>query len=224
MTSSRPNEAVLEKLETELTLDLVHRLVGYADMKARRLPWYGLLVGTEQSLAEGHQPEDIVQMAITKTLRGTLEGPGKGRRVWDGKRDLFDHLTSAVDSELSNLGNGWVNQHFLRADSSATASGEGGETRLSERTPKSVENPEEVALSNEVEAQSDAFVCRLLTEIGDDDLLARVVEQILDGARRPAEIAAALGVPVDEVYKARKRLRRRVEEMMNSVASKGGHT
>lgn len=213
-----PNLAILDKLNDELTDDLVKRLVAYCDMRAKRRPWYGLLLA-EASMAEGHKPVDIVQTAITKTLDATIKGPGKHRRVWDGRRDLYDHLTSAIDSELSNLGNGWVNARFRRATQMPGVSEEGHSENFFDGVADSTaETPEEIALADEVEAQADSFVCGAIEILGEDDFLISVVQEILDGARKPAEIAKALGVRVEEIYKARKRLRNRLDDYRTAFA------
>lgn len=212
MDDLNPNLEILDRLDAELTEAFVERLVAYCDMKARRRPWYGVFA-SGLSMAEGHGPEDIVQTVITKTLEGCLKGSGKHRRVWDGRRDLYDHLTSAIDSELSNLGKGWVNDHFRRAAQMEMVSEEGHkESFLDGVADETAETPEEISLSDEVEAQADAFVCGFIDKLGDDDFLVAVVQEILDGARKPAEFANALDVQVAEVYKARKRLQRRLDD------------
>jgi len=77
---------------------------------------------------------------------------------------------------------------------------------------EATENPEEIALREEVETRADKFVAGFLDELGDDDFLVGVVEQLIDGLEKPRELAAALGVQVQEVYKARKRLSRRLDD------------
>ncbi len=235
MDSFKPNPEILEKLRVELKDDLVNRLVAYCHAKAKRRPWYGLLLTSEASMAEGHLPEDIVQTAITKTLDAAMRGPGKNRRVWDGIRDLYDHLTSQIDSELSNLGNGWVNRKFRRAtqmaevedgayfdgvkDSTATSSPPGPTSTMIWKA-SSTETPETIVLDRQVEARADEFVCGLIDFLGEDDFLIRIVQEVLDGARKPAEIAKALDVKADAIYKARKRLQRRLEEYQTVLSDK----
>lgn len=205
------NQGILEALQNELTKELVGRLVAYCAMKAARRLWYGLLVREDPSLAEGQQSEDIVQTVIAKTIAGAVDGPGKGRRIWDGRRTLYDYFTSQIDSELNNLGRSWVNQKFRRASQMERISDDGHQESFFESVAdEKTENPEEIALREEVEAAADDFVSGFLDVLGDDDFLVAVVGQIIDGVRKPREIAAALNVRVDEVYKARKRLRRRL--------------
>jgi len=57
-------QGILDKLQCELTQELVDRLVAYCAMKASRRPWYGMLVAEDPSMAQGQKPEDIVQTAI----------------------------------------------------------------------------------------------------------------------------------------------------------------
>lgn len=206
------DQEILDKLGCELTRDLVARLVAYCAMKASRRPWYGLLAGEDPSMAEGQKAADIVQIVIMKTIAGAREGRGRGRRIWDGSRDLYDFLTSQIDSELSNLGRGWINQRFRIASRLEKTFEDGQRENYYDTVPdESRENPEKIALRTELESRADEFVSGFLDEIEDDDFSIAVVEQIVDGVRKPREIAEALGVQVDEVYKARKRLRRRLD-------------
>jgi len=206
------DQKILDKLGCELTRDLVGRLVAYCAMKASRRRWYGLLAGEDPPMAKGQKAEDIVQTVIMKTIAGATDGRGQGRRIWDGSRDLYDFLTSQIDSELSNLGRSWVNQRFRIASRLEKTFEDGQRENYYDTVPdESRENPEETALRTELESSADEFVSGFLDEIEDDDFLIAVVEQILDGLRKPREIAEALGVQVDEVYTARKRLRRRLD-------------
>ena len=199
---------VHDRLSAELTRDLLERLAGYT-VKASRRWWYGLEPGSP--IVGGHTPEDILQLVILKTIRGIQEGPGRGRRLWDGERDLFDYFTSQIDSEISNLVRSWANRKVERSSQTAERRGIGEEAFLDTVVGEGKENPETLALRSEEERLSDEFVGGFLDFLGrDEELLVAIVGEIIDGARKPAEIAEALELPPERVYSVRKRLRRRL--------------
>lgn len=202
----------LERLSAELTEDLLRRLVAYCAVKASRRWWYGLRSASGASMVGGHKPEDIVQIVVLKTIRGIQEGPGIGRRIWDGDRDLFDYFTSQIDSEISNLGESWTNRKVRRSTQLADGSGRSEAAFLDTVVSHTEDTPETMALRCEEEQRADEFLSGFLDSLdGDDGLLIAVIGEIVDGAQKPAEIADALQVSVQEIYRAKKRLKRRFE-------------
>ena len=217
MTDSQPNPEILARLEEELTPDLVARATVYADQKCKWRRWYGLSIGPGAPMAGGHTPEDIVQTAIVRTIDAAARGPGKHRRVWDGERPLFDHLTSVIDSEISNLTNSWINRSVRRGSQMSRVSDEGQEEEFFDTVAaKNDLTPAEVVLSQEAEQHAEEFLFGFVDSLDGDELLTSIVELIVDGVRRPREIAAELGVPVTEIYSARKRLNRRLAAFRES--------
>lgn len=208
----KKNKEVLKKLDVGLTEELVARLVGYCHMKAARRPWYGTLLEGNVTMAEGHEPLDIVQRVIEKTIEGATCGPGKGRRIWDGRRELYDYLTSQIDSELSNLGISWVNRNFRVASRLEKVTDEGHREAFYESlVDREANDPQDLVLNAEAERAADEFVSGFLDSLEGDPLLTTIVGEILDGAQKPREIAQSLGVEAEDVYKARKRLQRRFD-------------
>ena len=202
---------------------MLERLTAYCLIRAARHAWYGLKPSRGLPIVGGHEPKDIVQIVALKTVAGIEEGPGKGRRVWDGKRDLFDYLKSQIDSEISNLARSWTNRRTQRSSQAADRLGKSEARFLDGIVRSRQECPETLALRNEQEQHADDFVSGFLDFLGsEDELLVTVVGEVIDGARKPSQIADALGVPVQQVYSARKRLKRRLDAYSNSRAKKGG--
>ena len=194
---------VQDRLSAGLTGELLQRLAGYCALKVSRRPWYGVWSDLGASMVGGHRPEDVVQIVILKTIQGIQEGPGRGRRVWDGRRDLFDYFTSQIDSEISNLSQSWANRKVRR--STQTAERLGISAQALQESVTGEDSPETIALRDEEEQLADEFVSGFLDSLGDDEeLLVTVVGEIIAGARKPSEVAEALQLPVQEVYNARK--------------------
>ena len=162
-------------------------------------------------MASGYSPEDVVQNVVLKTIRGIQEGPGRGRRIWDGDRDLFDYFTSQIDSEISNLGESWTNRTVRRSMDMAHRLATTEDAFLDRVVSPTEESPETIWVLREEEQRADKFVSGFLDSLDGDDVLVAVVGEIIDGAQRPAEIAEVLQLPVQEVYRAKKRLKRRLE-------------
>ena len=214
-----PDEEILGRLHLELTEDLLHRLLAYAHRRSTGRQWYGLTAGSDAPLAGGKQPKDLVQIAITRTIDGAQNGPGRHRRLWDGRKPLYDYLTSLIDSEVYHLTNSWINERFRRASTMGKISDADRREDFFDRVrDETVDCPEETLLNQEAETYADKFLWGFIDFLGDDEFLVAVVDQIIDGARKPGEIAVALDVPTDKIYAARKRLKRRLSEYRARLA------
>jgi hypothetical protein len=156
-------------------------------------------------MPQGKEAVDIVYSAIAKTLDGS--------RGWDPEQepDLERHLRSVCDSELNHLAVGFENRRMTRESTMAPLWIEGAAERPLETTIASPlpEPPAALALKAAGE-EAEAFTAALATFLADDPPLAKVASLVLDGTAKPADIAASLSVPVDEVYNIRKRLQRRL--------------
>ena len=215
---------VLERLDEELTQDMYDRLVLHAQHKVNRLFWQGGIYGAP--LPEGLEANDIVRRMVRRVLLGAREGPGKDRRCWDAEGDLYKYLASAIDSEVSNLVSAAANQLMRLAsvhDGATNRAAEGARTSVLERDsktlsadeeawrPQDLPDPEELVLREEREAEHDRFFWGFYEFVKDrDEELLPYLEEILDGCIKPRELADSLGVPVDRVYNAKKRLRRQL--------------
>ena len=183
------------------------RLFRHADNKIRRLIWRGARRGHPPG---GVQAGDLVQTVYEKLLSGT--------RNWNPEKhpDLFEYLKDQVDSEVSNLVRSGENRR-LRSEASLPAGAlEGSDAPVPE-----------AALAAEGERLSEEFFLGFLDFLKDEPDLQKVVEAIVDGVGKPADIAHHLGVRFEEIYSRRKKLTRRLEEYRTARAaatapSKGG--
>jgi len=86
----------------------------------------------------------------------------------------------------------------------------------------SLSTPEDIVLKAELEAAADELVGAFIDSL-EDDLLVEVVGEIVDGARKPKEIAESLAVEITKVYNARKRLRRRLADFLDAQVAEEVH-
>jgi DNA-directed RNA polymerase specialized sigma24 family protein len=205
---------VREQLEEHPWEDTIPRLVLYAIRKAKRLYWQGIMNG---HMPGGREAQDVVQDAIEDVLNG--------RRFWNpvSQPDLFAHLRSIVDSKLSHLVES-MEHRSVRSESALGARNEDapGLTSLAE-LPASGASPFETL----VQAEAEDFFWGFYELLADEPLLQKVIEWIDAGIDRPADIAVHLGVPPREIYNARKRLQRRLNDYraqraQKSLPGKGG--
>ncbi len=196
---------VRELLEAHGWEDTVPRLVKYARDEMGRRVWQGVFGGTAPG---GKQAYDLVTTAVEKLF--------DGRRAWDPatQPDLFVHLQGIVDSDLGHLARSLGNKLTLRALGRLVESDEAVEDlpdpmdEFASATP----SPEAVTLLKEQERLSEDFLIELDEALQGDPELQRIVEAIVDGAEKPAEIAEEAGIATKAVYNARKRLQRKLDE------------
>lgn len=196
---------VRELLDRHPWEDTVPRLVKYARTKMRERVWQGIFGGTAPG---GKHAYDLGVAAIEKLL--------DGRRAWDPEThpDLFLHLCGIVDSDVGHLARSLGNKLTLRAARHLPES-DGADEDLPEPMDShasATPDPEATALLNEQERLSEELLIELDLFLQDERELQRIVEAIVDGAEKPAEIAAAAKINVKAVYNARKRLQRRLQE------------
>jgi len=183
-------------------------LLRHAQNKIRRLTWRGSWGGVPPG---GMQPEDIVHEVYEKVLAGT--------RKWEPAKqpDLFEYLRDQVDSEISNLVTSSENKRVCREGSLPSA--------LLERTDEL--SPEQILLAKERKRESDEFVLGFMEFLEGQPDLQQVVDAIVGGIEKRAEIARHLHTSVEEIDLRRKRLKRRLEEYMSrpvapSASPRGG--
>ena len=213
---SEPSGEVLRLLRDHPWNDTVPRLLRYANSKLKRLRWLYEHSGTPPG---GTQAGDVVQTAIEKLL--------DGRRGWDPTRqpDLSRHILDIIDSDVSNLVNSAENRRTSRESGAADA------PTATEPPVEGRPTPEAILLSDEARARGDDYVlgfwCSLETEPELQDVVGVIVA--LEDKVTPAKIAERLCVPVEEVYRRRKRLQRRLEGYQadhlarHPVAAEGRH-
>lgn len=194
-----PSGDVLRRLEEHPWEDTLPRLLHYADSKIRRLRWLGERNGRPP---RGAEAGDIVHQAIEKIF--------DGRRRWDPSTqpELLRYLMDLVDSEVSNLVNLAENRKTRRLVASRQS--DEGEELPGDDFPDTRSGSEETALDQEAQRRGEDFVLGFWDSLASEPDLQEVVDAIIADVAKPAEIAARLGVKVEEIYARKKRLRLRL--------------
>jgi DNA-directed RNA polymerase specialized sigma24 family protein len=166
---------------------LLPKLIRFARARTTRSGWWG---AAPHRLPAGVEPVDFVHEAIAKLL--------SGERSWPSDRvALFPFLCGVISGLVSHA--------------------------AKPMTPIAIEAPRIdhvlVAMSMAAHAQIDARLPhaderdRILEALRADPIASKMARLIIDlDLDKPRMIAAALGVSVEEVYKARKRIQRRLLE------------
>ena len=192
------DEKILEELEQADWNRIYRELPKYTYLKVKRLSWRNQ---SYENLPQGKTPLDIVQEAIAKVFNGT--------RQWNPDEiDLLNYLKTVVDSLVNHLvesknhkilqrlpetENGVSLEEVLPLDASSLSS-----------RPKT---PEEILLEQEREEQ----VWSEIIDAADGDVeLEILVDSIMEGNSKPAEMAEEKGIDVQRIYQLRRKLRRRM--------------
>lgn len=183
--------ARLQKRDLEI---IILRLTTHALYKVQRLSWQT----GKKELPGGKEPKDLAFDAIQMVWTG--------QRAWDPDKqtDLLKHLKSIVDSLVSHL-----------VESAEHTKRERPKEGIEEETfdPPDDQTPSPL---DEVIA-SNAFR-KLRDQAKEDEDLELVLYCIEEGISRPTDISDTLRIPVDRVYKAKKKLGvilRRIQEEDN---------
>lgn len=194
MEEVEKNSGAVRDIKSSLTEadwdELLPKLIGYARLRMKGLTWRGSYNG---EVPGGWEAEDFVREAVRKALDGT--------RNWPEKQTLLDFLKGIISSEVSQRVEAYENVHGRRATTnaaevdSATIDISGIADDFRQSATVAVEWTERRAL---ILAQLDDSI--------DRDIVTLIIDEGLD---RPQEIAERLGIPIEAVYNARKRLRRK---------------
>lgn len=189
----------MRRLEDHPWEETVPRLLRHASSKIRRLRWLGEKNGQPP---KGVEPKDVVQEVIEKVFAGT--------RNWNTAKDpdLLKYLLDVVDSEVSNLVTLAENVKTQRATETGESSTRRGSELDALSDPRSTQ--EATGLELEAQRQGDDFAMEFWASLAGEPDLQEVVEAIIDDVAKPADIAARLGVKVDDIYARKKRLRLRL--------------
>lgn len=168
-----------------------HPLVGtdWTDL-LRRLAVYAIfLYGADKAMpGTGTSPEDLAGAVIMQLLQGKIR--------YDGRRSLLPLLKKALYHDFLDLKKSAAHRTTVILEATENEEGEmiGGLDSL----PATDESPPDVLVRETV-----------YEAIGDDQGLRDFACAVLElGALKPSDIAALIGVSVDEVENRRKRLRR----------------
>lgn len=187
--------------------DIYPRLLYHAHQKARRLRW--------QSVIDGHMPggKEVEDIVIE-----SLEAIFSGDRAWDPEKqpDLYKHLTGIIDSKLNHLAESAENR-LVR--SASTLTGRDGQSNEAEAIGARSELPPTPS-DEAIEKECEEYILGFIDYLSDDPLLQNIVQAILDGVEKRAEIAEVCGVKVEDITNADKRLMRRAKIYREQISKK----
>lgn len=148
-------------------------------------------------------PDDFALEAIERFL--------DNKRIWnrDAYPDLLDFLRSVVDSLISNAVTAVENQRSRQLVPRR------GDQDLTEVYDPTVDNrdPLYVLLDREWLIRFAQVREDIRKELEGDALLSKLFECLEAGITAPSEIADVIGVSVDDVNNAKKRLKRKVDKL-----------
>ena len=194
-------------------------LVAYAVRRAWIYKWRD---GGNRELAAGKTVEDLVQDVMVKTIEGV--------RKWDPDRGpLRPWLRAQLRSVMDHLyysGPHYYEVAILEGDDDEELSDRVvyHASKVSTLATTGSSSPEEVLLEKEAEEkakeQIEQRINLLFQAVSGEPELEEVLEAIMNGCEpKPRHLAAEIGVPVEDVYNRRKRIRRRVSKLMEKEDS-----
>jgi hypothetical protein len=202
-------DEILKRIEEQLDDALIERLVLHADNKMKRLFWQGVLGG---SVPGGQTANDFVKQAITKTIKWAQGIEGGRKWIYAEQPDLFLHLKSIVDSELSHAAESWENRNFLSEAAMTKTTEDGQGLNAMMMIPAGVPTPSENCVATEVEEARERVLFQFFDFLSGDAQLQKVMELLFDGITKPAEQAKRLGISDKEMYVVTKRLSRQIDK------------
>ena len=175
--------------------EILERLTYHALCKLSRLRWRGVANGPAPG---GIQPEDLAATAIELVLLG--------KRTWDEatQPDLAKFLMGVVDSRISSLVGSLENRKSRRL----SPPGAGEESAAVDDFADWGADAANLVVRRE---EQEAFRTAALKAIEGDEQAFQVFECLEADITKPADIAAYLGVSVEEIYNVQKRLRRKLD-------------
>lgn len=165
----------------------------YAHSRITKLQWH-----TKDGQARaGHDATDVAKEAMSRVF--------DGRRKWDPKTypNIFEYLRSVVNSLISHSIN--APGHVLQGVPSPGAE--------SDEPVTEVETPDTITpIDHLIHKDLSEYLAKAAKG---DEILEGIILCIECGVEKPADMAEELKVDIEEVYKARKRLRRIAEKYVN---------
>ncbi len=174
--------ARLDLLKNQDWETIILNLTAYAVYKVQRLSWQT----GKDSLPGGRQAEDLAFDAIEKVY--------KGERSWDPTKQpvLLTYLKSVVDSLVS---------HLVESTEHKQRQQIGDEAENGVFDPPDQQSP--MALDELFAAD---LMGRLWDKVKGDEDVELVLCCIEDEMSKPQDISAALQIPIERIYKAKKKL------------------
>lgn len=207
---------------------LIKELGRYTLSISRRLRWR---TRNAEELPDGETVESIVSKAIQKVFVGAIEcadddgRPKAGVRRWNPEKDpdLKTYLMDVIKSTLGHMATSDENTLFQVIPEAGTTneadweSGSGQRTDDTEWLARPARTPEELLIEGETAEIEDRALDMLVEAASDDPILLKVIESMRAGNGKPAEIARATGINVQDIYKAMKRLDRKAEFVSRQI-------
>jgi RNA polymerase sigma factor (sigma-70 family) len=199
------NPETRRKLEQADWERIVLELTSYAVFLVATRRWKT----ADGMLPKGYGPEDFSCEAIRLVLTGD--------RQWDPERepDLLRYLKSIVKSLVYHLMRS--KDHRARANTNTEERFE-AVALLVDAIPAGTPDPEREFFGDDDEEQSRELADLVIASAQGDDELELIVLELLEG-KKPREIAASLGMPVQRVYQCLQNLQRRARTALGRKRS-----
>jgi len=205
--NSKAYEAV-SRISDDEWRDIAVNLERYALSVSRTLRWR---TRNALELPGGETVGSIVSKAIEKLFSGDRE--------WDPEKepDIRMYLRGVIDSLLNHLAESHDNTLVTVVPKAESADAPAWESGSTKRDPAvnwlvpAQRSPEADLLRQEQVVLEDRALGLLVDECSDDAVLMAVLEAMMDGYDKPAEISKYKGILVKDVYNAIKKLDRRLE-------------
>jgi DNA-directed RNA polymerase specialized sigma24 family protein len=187
----------------------------YALSVSRNLRWR---TRNPVELPGGETVTSIVSKAIEKLF--------SSEREWDHQKEpgIRTYLRGVIDSLLNHLAESQDNTLVTVAPEPGSTNYPAWESGSQKRDP-SVDwlvppnrSPEAALLQQEQAVVEDRALELLMEECADDAVLMAVLESMMNGYDKPAEIAEHKGIAVKDVYNAAKRMDRKLESVRKRLA------
>lgn len=212
--NSRAYEAV-SRISDDDWHEIVLELERHALSVSRDLRWR---TPNPVELPGGETVDSIVSKAIEKLF--------SGQRQWDPERepDIRKYLKGVIDSLLSHLAESQENTLITKVPEPGSENAPAWESGSPKRDPTAgwlappTGSPEAALLQQEQAALEDKALEMLLDECSEDPVLMAVLEAMMDGYDKAAEISKHKGIPQKDVYNASKRLDRKLEAVRKRIA------
>ncbi len=201
----------IPKLTDEQWKELLERLTLHAANKLMRLSWRGA------RLAKGGCPPGAAEAAdfAAEAILSVIDGS----RMWDAatQPDLLTFLRGVVDSKISHLVESAENRVTRRV---LPRTDDDQQLTEAERVRSNDPSPDGLVADREWGQQ---FRAAIRKELEEDTISAGLLDCLDAGYEDRGEIATLLGIQVEDVYNAQKRLKKRVCAVMRKFETRKGH-
>jgi len=197
-------EWVRERLEWENWEAILPRAIQFAKSQIKRRYWRGTKGG---SLPEGQDANGVASEVVAAVLAGKCQlalGWTRERLEREIQRRISNEIRRLYAlKETAGTRNEW---DILGVEEDQKLQ------TIFHWIPGSLEDGREAAATNEEDQEREGVKKRLEARLGADEKAKGVLNCLCDGVVKRREIAARLGISVQAVTAARKRLERKVKE------------